>query len=242
MIRKRQLLNLLLGIILVLAFSNDGFADRRSYVWTYEYMTMPKGKWEAEYYFTSSIPDMSKSEINTLKHYLELEYGITDHWDLAMYQRLKFQNKAAESDGGYDGFKIRSRYRFGEKGQFIVDPLVYLEYIRDEDFDQPNVIEGKLILAKDFSDLNLSYNQIFKRDLESRGKTEHEYAAGIGYRLSPSFNLALEAKGNYSEEKYYLGPTLAFFAKKFFISGGAAYGLNDASDDLQARVIVGVPF
>ncbi len=237
---------LILGLVFTFGFVANSYADKRNYVWTYEYQTMPKGMWELEYYFTSSIPKLEKSNVNTLKQQVELEYGITKHWDVAMYQMYKINNKESETDSRYDGFKIRTRYRFGEKGQFIVDPLIYLEYIRDPDFHKPNVIEGKLVLAKDIGDLNISYNQIFERNLENRGKTESEYAVGVSYRVMPALRLGIESKGSYSERETAVGLTLSWsgslFGKHLFVSLGSAWGVNRRTDDLQTRMIVGMLF
>jgi len=235
----------LLGIfclVLTLGLASVSYADRRSYVWTYEYMTMPKGMWELEYYLTDEIPATKNSNIYTLKHWLELEYGITDNWDISMYQMYKYKNKAKENDSKYDGFKVRTRYRFGKKGQFVIDPLVYLEYIRDSDFSKPSVIEAKLILGKDIGSWNVSYNQIIKRDLERTGKTALEYAGALGYAVFPNFKVGVETKGNYGSRKYALGPTISWAGKKIWASLGAAFGVNTRTDDIQTRIIVGVPF
>ncbi len=219
------------------------YADRRSYVWTYEYMTMPKGMWELETYVTTEVPNMRKSNINTIKPQLELEYGITDRWDVAMYQMWEFQNNRNKKDvSEYKGFKLRTRYKIGEKGKFFVDPLLYFEYIRDDDFSKPNVGEVKLVLAKDIGDFNVSYNQIVKRNLDRRGKTDHEYATGMSYAFTPRLRVGFESKGNYSKEKFALGPTVSYTFKKAFIALGAAFGLNKRTDDLQTRMIVGILF
>ena len=217
-------------------------ADWRSYVWTYEYMTMRKGTFELENYLTIVVPDKDSSNVNTWKDSLELEYGITDRWDISMYQNFKYTNRSEESDLEYDGFKIRTRYRIGEKNKFILDPLLYLEHIREEELSKPNVLEAKLILAKDIGKANFSYNQILKQEAETSGKTEHEYAAGVHYKMNPGFRLGLESKGDYRDEKYYLGPTASFALKKIWISFGALLSLNREGDDLQARMIVGMPF
>ena len=177
-------------------FSADAFADWRSYVWTYEYMTMRQGAKELEYYLTQQQPDLSQSKPNTWKHYLELEYGISDHWDVALYQRFLQANTKSKSSFEYDGFKIRTRYRLAEKDQLPLDTLVYLEYIRDNESSKPHVLEAKLILAKDIGDFNIAYNQILKQELEADGKTEHEYAAGISYALRPRLKMGIAEKGN----------------------------------------------
>ena len=239
----RKYLLRLFSLAIVFGFTSSSYADKRSYVWTYEYMTMPKGRWELEYYLTSEVRDINRSNINTIKQWLELEYGITDNWDIAMYQMWKFKNKRFENDSEYEGFKIRTRYRFGNKGQFIVDPLIYIEYIRDTtNWHKPNVGEAKLILAKDIDKLNISYNQILKGELESDGLVQWEYAFGLNYAINNYFRFGLESKGNYTKDKFAVGPTLAFATKKFFISFGTVFGLNKRTDDLQTRMIVGVPF
>lgn len=239
---KRFVWAVLLVYIVCLNISHAAFADWRGYVWTYEYMTMPKGSTEIEYYLTEEQPDIEKGKPNTWKHYVELEYGITDHWDVAMYQRFKQSNKKDESEFEYDGFKLRTRYRIAEKNELPIDTLLYFEYIRDDDFDNPNVLEGKVILAKDIGDFNLSYNQIIKQKLESDTKTEHEYATGISYSVTPTFKAGVESKGNYTEGKYYIGPTLSWAPGKFWTALGVVAGLTDESDDMQARLIVGIPF
>lgn len=240
--RKLRLWFLICGLFLSLGLTQVCFADRRSYVWTYEYMTMPARMWELEYYLTTEVPNINRSNINTLKQWLELEYGITDNWDVAVYQMWKFNNKRFENDSEYDGFKIRTRYKFGKKGQFIVDPLIYLEYIRDDNFHKPNVGEAKLILAKDINRLNLSYNHILKANIESNGLAQWEYAIGASYAFSDYFRFALESKGSYTKDKYALGPTLAFTTKKFWLALGTAFGLNKKTNDFQTRMIVGIPF
>lgn len=234
----------LFSLVLLLSATSLSFADRRSYVWTYEYMTMPKGMWEIETYVTTEIPDLDKSNINSVKPQLELEYGITERWDIAMYQMWKFKNKAKENDSEYEGFKLRTRYRIGEKGEYLLDPLLYFEYIRDDDFSKPNVGEAKLVLAKDIGNFNFSYNQIFKRNLEKEGKSDHEYATGMSYALVPRLIVGLESKGNYPKEKYAFGPTISYaLAKtKTFVAVGALFGLNDRTDDLQTRMIIGILF
>jgi len=65
--QKTRLFGLLVGLSLILGVAKDSYADRRSYVWTYEYQTMPKGMWELEYYLTTEVPNINRSNINTLK-------------------------------------------------------------------------------------------------------------------------------------------------------------------------------
>jgi hypothetical protein len=232
-------LSLLCALLLA---CGEARADRRSYVWTYEYMTMPQDMMELEYYTTVIVPEQNESNVNTWKHWAELEYGITDHWDVALYQQFKQANGAGSSEFEYDGFKVRTRYRIGEKNRYPVDPLLYLEYKRDDDLSAPHVLEAKIILAKDIDVFNVAYNQVIEQELEKGGETEHAYALAASYALHRRIKVGLESKGNYTEETYYLGPTISFLGGKFWAASGVVFGLNDHSDDVQARLIIGIPF
>jgi hypothetical protein len=225
------------------ALSSVGLADRRSYVWTYEYQTMPKGAMEIEYYLTHKVSDWNKyDDKNTWDHQVEFEYGLTDHWDVAMYQTWRQTNTEDEDSFDYTGTKLRTRYRIGEKGQLPLDVVLYAEYIFGDGPKEYDKFEGKLILAKDLGKWNIAYNQIYEKKTKNGNDTEHGYATGLSYEFSPVWKMGIESAGNYTEDKYYLGPTASWASEKFWVNLGALRGLNDASNDLQFRLIVGIPF
>jgi len=230
-------------VIGVMLTAGSAQADRRAYVWTYEYMTMPKGTAEVEYYLTLKVPDWDDFDAaNTWEHQLELEYGLTDHWDVAVYQQWENTNTDIDDDFEYVGTKLRTRYRFAEKGTYPVDVLAYLEYKRPDGSEPDDAIEAKLILAKDFGKFNVAYNQIVEQGLRHGGKAEHEFASGLSYEFDPTLKLGLESTGNYSEDKFYCGPTVSLASKRFWLAAGVLGGLNDRSDDVRARLIFGIPF
>jgi len=224
------------------ALTSICFADRRAYVWTYEYVTMPKGASELEYYFTSEVPDNNSSNKNTLKHWLEYEYGLTSHWDAAIYQQFTNKNNQGDHHFKYDGFKIRTRYRLAKKNAYPIDTLIYLEYKRSSDFSKPHEIEAKLILAKDIGNFNVSYNQIFERDLERVGKTDFAYAVGLSRSCGQHLKFGVESKGSYSDKRFGVGPTFSYQGNKYWSALGIIFGTNQDSDDIQSRFIIGIPF
>ncbi len=229
--------------LLVLLVPTVVKADRRGYVWTYEYMTMPKGKSEIEYYLTQKTVDFHKySNKNTWESQLEYEYGLTDKWDVAVYQKWKQTNTSSEDKFEYGGTKLRTRYRLGEKGMYPLDVLLYLEYIRPDSSKEPEILEAKLILAKDFGKFNVAYNQILKVGINDKGGNENEYACGLNYEFNPRLKVGIESTGNYTEDKYYFGPTISWASEKFWVGFGSRRGLNDRSDDIRFRLIVGIPF
>ena len=228
---------------LIMFSVNAANADRRGYVWTYEYLTMPRGEAELEYYLTTKVSDLHKTkDENTWEHQVEYEYGLTDRWDISVYQRWQQTNVRSDGKFEYTGTKVRTRYRFGERGMYPLDTLLYLEYIRPDGSDAPEILEGKIVVAKDFGKFNIAYNQIIETGINNSGKTENAYAAGMNYEFSPSLKVGLESTGNFTEGEYYIGPTISWASEKFWVGIGALRGLNDRSDDLQVRLIVGIPF
>ncbi len=215
-------------------------ADARNYVWTYEYMTMPEGAAEVEYYLTVKVPDTGVSEVSSWQHQVELEYGITPRWDVSMYQVWQEEQTGDGSEFGYEGFKVRTRYRLLEKGELPVDVLFYGEYERAADLLEDDVGEAKLVLSKEVGKFDMSYNQVVERALTGAGETEHKYAAGLGYEVRSGVHAGLESTGNYTESEFAMGPTVALARQRYFFSLGALAGLNDKAPDLQVRLIIGV--
>ena len=219
-------------------------ADPRSYVWTYEYMTVREGHAELEYYSTTEVADTDAPETSSWKHQVELEYGLTPRTDIAMYQNFKQSNTPASKTFSYDGMKLRLRHRLAEKGELPVDALLYGEYVRNTDLSAQGAFEGKLVLAKDLGRLNLSYNQVVEFPLERLADAEHRFAAGASWKFSGILKAGLEATGDYKANAYHAGPTVHVRAKDMKVWANLGYlaGLNSDSKDVQTRLIVGVPF
>ncbi len=227
--------------LLVLSLAPKVFADQRAYVWTYEYKTVERGSAEVETYFTLSTPDVGEMEGNTsTEHRIELEVGMTDHFDFAIYQIFE---QPADGNFRYKRYQLRSRYRIGEKGQLPVDPLIYLEYKGKPDFSEHG-IELKLILAKDIGKINIAVNPVFEIEREDdEWETKVEYAAGVSYELGRLLRVGLEVKG--SKHGHYIGPVVSHGTKDLWIALGSAFelaGVDDGRPEFQLRMLLGLGF
>lgn len=228
---------LLLFLVLCGVMVKAAFADRRSYVWTYEYLTMPQGETEAEYYFTMENSDSSAfTETTKFKHWVELEQGLSDHWDFSIYQTF-VQNP--EEPLKYEGLKLRTRYRFSERGVLPVDPLIYLEYIRV--FEEPeDKIEGKLILAKDIWKFNISLNLVGELEKKGGEEWEDEEKVLVGVFFEPTPAIKIGGEYEIAEKKAYLGPTLSFASGENWTTLGVRWGLTEKSRDFDLRLLIGI--
>jgi hypothetical protein len=215
-------------------------ADKRNYVWTYQYSTLERGETEIESYTTLSSPDIDhlQGTVST-EHQIELEVGMTDHFDFGVYQMFE------QAPGGplfYKGYKLRARYRLGDKDRYVVDPLVYAEYKGKPDFST-HTIELKLILAKDIGRVNFALNPILeleKKDTE--WEAEPEYALALSYG-SPTdvLRLGLEFKGG--ENGHYAGPVISHGSENTWVAFGSAVKLthiDQGRPEFELRLLIGV--
>lgn len=229
------------GLLLSAFAASPGSSDQRSFVWTYDYQTMERGTAELETYFTLSTPDLGTMEGRTsAEHQVEVEVGMTDRFDFAVYQVFA---QAPGEDLAYRGFKLRGRYRLGEKGRSFFDPLLYLEYQGSQDLAE-QAVEGKLVLGRNLGKLRLALNPTLELELED-GEWEAvpEYAVGLSYELHPLLLLGLEAKG--SRHGHYVGPVLAHGEEDLWMTIGAAIGagaVDRGKPELQVRALMGIAF
>jgi hypothetical protein len=226
-----------LVVVFLLVSGAVSRADQRTYVWTYEYSTLAKDSAEIEFYQTAVTKDRQTRSAGDWEQQVELEYGITDHLDAALYQVYE---QPAGGSMKYAGYKARLRYRIAERNAFPVDVLLYAEH--KENTGEESEFEGKLILAKDIGKLNVAYNQIFEKSYGAGSGASHEYAAGVSYELSPRFRLGVESKGSYKGDAYAAGPTLSWASGRIWANVGAVYGLNRRTNDREVRFLLGVPF
>ena len=235
---KKECLILLVFLGSTFWINSKAFADKRSYVWTYEYSTVEKGKAEFENYFTLSTRDIDHIEgAMSSEHQIELEVGMTERFDFSIYQVF---NQDPEGTLEYEGYKLRSRYRIGEKGRFFLDPLIYLEYKGKPDFSE-HEIEFKLILAMDIERFNFALNPIFEWERGDEWEFKPAYAVGMGYELSKLVRVGLEAKG--SKNGHYLGPVISHGKEHLWVTLGSAFMIADIKEgkpEFQIRMLLGV--
>ncbi len=229
---KIKLALLLITGLLAIQVHGDG----RRYVWTYEYQTLHKGDAELESYteFSHMDTDSGRQAATSLQY--EYEIGMNERFDVGIYQKFK---QAYDSPLSYDGFKLRFRYRLREKRQWFMDPLIYLEYKSNSALND-NVLETKLILARDFDKFNLSLNPVLEFEFgEDETETKFEYTSGLSYELHPLLTLGLELKGD--TESYYWGPTISHGKEElWFAIGLLTPGTSGAELDRKIRFIIGV--
>jgi hypothetical protein len=180
-------------------------ASPRTLPFSYPYETLAEHTTEVELYGdmtplrVNAVPgDPSKGRIYEPAYVLqtEFEYGITDKWELGLYQQFV----ANPQDGGtnsmtFDGFKWRIRHRFSEAGELPVDVAVYLEL---ETLHDELALEGKIILAKHFGSWHWMANLWAEEEDRRPYDGQHSLVfiinptTGITYQVSPVVHFGAE--------------------------------------------------
>jgi hypothetical protein len=221
-------------------------ADRRYYGETYTAQTAPRGSLDLELWSTLHQAPRGSGGPDVWRHQLELETGITDRWDVALY------NIARKVDGQqleYEALKVETRYKLAEPGHWFVDPVLYFEAVKTFVDEKPWSIEEKIILSKDLGRLNLAVNLAAEQEFEG-GHVNHDFdwATGASWEIVPAFRVGAEAFGEVArdvvegggvkvESSAWAGPAVSIAWGRAWLVLAAGFALNDVSEALRARAI-----
>jgi len=227
-------------------------AHLRDYLINEPYYTAKQGEFEVELRNDGHFTEADNSRTYNSEHQLELEYGLTNHFQLAYYEVYTWdQTKQWDRDA----FKVEAKLRFAEAGQWPVDIALYTEYKNPDGHRRLNSdeLENKIIMSKDVGPWNFISNFTFERKLNVHDEWHFEYTAGASYALSARTRVGLELMETLggSEEfglrrkdhQLYLVPGIyTSVTPHVRLLAGPAFGLTRASDDVQLRSIVEVEF
>ena len=227
-------------------------AHVRDYIFNQQYYTTRKGEFEIESYNDLNLKEMSKDKTYNSKHQVELEYGVTNHLQLAFYELFQWDQS---HNWQQDAFKVETKYRFFEAGELPVDVALYGEYANPNGPQKisSDEVEGKLILSRDCGPWNLVANLIAERQINRHEDLQWSYMAGASYLLNPKIRLGLELRETLGDQGEFgihrkdhqlqlLPGIYASLTPNIRILFGPAIGLTRAADDLQLKSIVEVEF
>ena len=243
-LRMRMRIIIFFNALLAMAIAPAARADRRTMIRAYEYMTQPQGNLELEIWNDVDAPKEGGFDQATTLHRVELEYGVTDNWDFALYHVFAQQAGASLK---FDSWRLETRYRLFEKNVLPLDVELYLEGERPADFTAPWEIEEKLILEKDFGRFALVANFVAaQKIMHLYDGHAWEVDAGARYELVPQLRLGAEfwtiqdTVAGVTTGSYYAGPSISFATSKLWLQVGAGFGLGDTSGATFVRSVIGL--
>jgi hypothetical protein len=240
--------------LLALGFVTTASATDRRFSYSYESTGMPKGAWEYEQWLTWKHYD-NKDRLD-FRH--EIEYGITDTLTLDIYladwRYENFDEGDDETDYKRSGFALRQMMTDPNKS-WLGSALYGEVLVGDEEL----VLEGKLLLQKNFGPLIAVYNLIIEAEWEGEDLGDLDESVGVwentfglSYQINPNLFVGVEALHEVEFEEwkdagdhvFYVGPNISFRTGNFFATFAGLFQATDVDGepDAQVRMIAGFTF
>lgn len=218
-------------------------ADSRSFMRAYEYATQPQGNLEFELWNDVIVPRAAPESDTILRQKVELEYGITDHWDVSLYHAFTMGG-GEHSPFAFDGWQLETRLRLADRNVWPVDVMLYFELERPSDFAEAWEAEEKIIVGKDFGRFGVVVNLVSEQSLSGSPEPHGEVDLGLRYEIVPNFRAGLEAWGRWGNPDadqpvgYFAGPSFRVSTHRLWLQFGAGVEVQHAST-IYGRSVIG---
>lgn len=228
--------------------------SERKFAFNYEVTTAPKGTVELENWVTWKHSDNSAGKVDRFDFRHELEFGITDHFQAAVYlANWTYDHRDPEQKARYQNSGVELIYNFTNPTTDILGTAVYLEAVAgDENLE----IEGKILLQKNFGPLVLAYNAVLEAEWEGHKLEERtgEFSQTLGLSYELTRNLAVGGEllhevefpdwGKAEDGRVWVGPNVAFRSGRAYAVLAGLFQTTDVKEEpeVQTRLIVGFQF
>lgn len=197
--------------------SRPAMAGESPFGYVYTTDTHPRGVWEFEQWLTNRR-EQSRGDYSAWQSRSELEYGVTDSLQSALYANYTqvdaLQNRADGTtgpgafvpDSADPDARYRSRFFESFSNEWIYrvlspykDPIGLALYVEPSYGPKSRELEGKMIVQKNFLEDQLVWaanltaareKQSFHGDWEKEG--ELELTTGLAYSFAPRWNAGVE--------------------------------------------------
>jgi len=133
-------------------------------------------------------------------HELEFECGVTDWWATSITASLI---KPAEESLKFNILGWENTLQFTEQGKYWLDLGVHLELEFDDENDEPNIFEMRVLFEKTFQEYQHTFNVNFEQQFGSAAdeSTELEYIWRSEREITEHTSIGFEAYGSLGEIK-----------------------------------------
>ena len=250
-----KLIALILCLLIAILAAAPAFAGSRRFTYVYEVTTSPPGDVEIENWVTWKTRKPDDSGFNQVEFRHELEWGITDKFQAAVY--LADWNYHRGMSAGERGFTLTGSaleliYNFTNP---VADPIGLAVYQEVQAGYRRFESESKLLAQKNFGRFVVAYNATLEAEWEGEGLEEREgefqQSLGLSYEISPRLLFGAEfvhevAFPDWSEAepgKFFAGPNVSIRQGTWWATLTALAQVTAGDEpDLQVRTIFGFSF
>lgn len=205
--------------------------------------TVEAGETEAEVQYDrlNGGPDNGEDVLK-----LELSHGISSRLRVGVIGELE---REAGQSRKVDALGFEAIYHVGRIGP--VDVALYGEY--ELGFQGSDKIETKLLLQHRSGPVDIRFNLIGQKHLQSGEKVQLSYAASAGYELRDGFELGIEGFGGlgtfdgiFPHAEHFVGPVarveIEGLGPEMELSFGYLFALDKARDDTAGQLRLKLEF
>jgi hypothetical protein len=226
----------LIGSLLTAAALIAARADERRFTYSYEPEVLPKGALEFEQWLTlgsqrTSAGSVNKENFNRFDIREELEYGLTDRYEVGIYLNARRESfRDTSIPGGADmssfdfkGISIENRYMLLNPAEKPIGLTLYLEPTFSGDAAE---LEQKIIIGQRHGDWKWAINLIHATEWEDNFRShEGEVEASFGVaRDFGKWSVGIEARDHNEIPKYerwentaiFVGPVISYRQEKWW--------------------------
>lgn len=228
-------------------------ADDRPFAWSYSTDIETQGETEIEHE-TTWKSGHAQEAFQAIETRIELERGFTDDFQGSFYLTYDWERARAHPIAG----PAETSSTPGISGEFIYrfsnvyfDPIGFALYVEPSFGNGTREFEVKALFQKNFlnDDLRLVLNVNLEDQWEKNSLGQYdeasalEFYTGVAYSLTPDWSIAAElanergfngllmgGSASYSENAWYLGPTISYAGQPIKVVLGAQFQLPLAND------------
>lgn len=248
---------------LMVGLASAASADPRPWSFTYDTYSEGKGNWEVEQWITWKGHRDDESGYNRWEFREEIEFGITDYFDLGLYlPNWSYEDSNSRQGTKFDSVGIEGIVYLSKPSDFIGVGL-YGE-VKIGESGREYEFEQKLMLHKDIGPWSFAYNLIIETEVE-REDGENEVEGVLGHALAAAYSVnknwrlggellieSIYADWNeYEKTVVYLGPSINYVGNgipgtqaNWWVTVTPTFQLTDEGDepDFVFRAIMGLEF
>lgn len=226
-----------------------GLASERHFAFTYETTTAAKGTFE----FEEQVFWERGSGSNSFAFRQEIEYGVTDRFQLAVYLfDFEHTREPGVNSTRWAGSGLEAVYRLSDPTTDWIGSALYLEALAS---DSSVELEGKILLQKNIGPFILAYNGIIEAHwdenyVERTGVLEQ--TLGVSYGITPSLSVGLEAKHEVEFEDWshsggnavFVGPNVSYHKGRFFAAVSCLFRASNVPGEphVELGTVLGLHF
>jgi hypothetical protein len=169
----------------------------------YEYITVPRGKWNLETHFNYTVRGVKTFEGSVAPTHhqshltFELTRGISDYFEMAAYLVLAKQSGQSPD---FAGWRLRPRIRFPERWKLpvLLSLSAEVAFPQDAYEEADATLEIRPVLERQFGRVAIDLNPVLGRSIKGPGSDEgwvFEPGARIGVTVTPKLDLSVEYYG-----------------------------------------------